>query len=536
MSSSRGNTGITETVSPSRSTPPSRPTRGLTTPSTQSTPASRWAEQQTTAIIPSSRRSRTSYTSPTTSTRPSSGERNTVLGGPNGTQGLGPYHTPWVWVGGSYPGTRGAWIRLRNPEVFYAVWSSSAPLQMMEDGAIYFNPIYRGIPKNCSADIHAAAKFVDSALEGSDKAAEQYVKAAVAIATGAATSTGMAVEAGNGLTADDIANQIFWTFSADVQDKGIGGSIQKFCDYMEAFNVDQYKSNPAISSDDVGARAGAFLSNDGTGRPRDEGIAASSSEVGFAALLYGFVKFQPNTTGDDGTVQPPVDRADFDIVLDHSWSWQVATEMGMYQTFNASSALAIGSSGRSLATTKQNAANSFGSIPAEDIPAAPNTTYPLSFGGWSMSPSNVMFTSGEFDPWRAFGVMSQEQDLGAPVRKVVQNIPKCGESPSGTDVFGLLYEGQVHVSDFLVDTATEVPDKTKNPLYRGTDLFIRAYNAWLPCFNASRTQVNPNNYSSNNNNGGGDGKKKDNSAPGRLGAWTRWEVVALVVSFILYQI
>ena len=42
---------------------------------------------------------------------------------------LSPTKTPWIWLGGSYPGIRGAMMRVRNPDIFYAAWASSAPTQ-----------------------------------------------------------------------------------------------------------------------------------------------------------------------------------------------------------------------------------------------------------------------------------------------------------------------------------------------------------------------------------------------------------------------
>lgn len=52
---------------------------------------------------------------------------------PKLSQYLSPSKTPWIWIGGSYPGTRGAFLRLRNPQVFYAEWASSATVQARTD-------------------------------------------------------------------------------------------------------------------------------------------------------------------------------------------------------------------------------------------------------------------------------------------------------------------------------------------------------------------------------------------------------------------
>jgi len=54
-----------------------------------------------------------------------------------------PNKLPWVFVGGSYPGVRAAWMRLRNPEVIFASLSSSAPVQLQEDFWQYWVAVER---------------------------------------------------------------------------------------------------------------------------------------------------------------------------------------------------------------------------------------------------------------------------------------------------------------------------------------------------------------------------------------------------------
>lgn len=79
---------------------------------------------------------------------------------------LSPKKTPWIWVGGSYPGDRGAWLRQRNPEVIYATWSSSPPTQAMFDGNTYFNDVLRSLPSNCSTDVRAMVPHIDTVISG----------------------------------------------------------------------------------------------------------------------------------------------------------------------------------------------------------------------------------------------------------------------------------------------------------------------------------------------------------------------------------
>ena len=462
------------------------------------------------------------------------GSKNTVLGGSNATQQLGPYHTPWIWVGGSYPGNRGAWIRLKNPEVFYAVWSSSAPVQTPPDGAAYFNSLFRSLPKNCTSDIQAAAKFVDDAFSGSNTGTEEFVKAAIGVANNKAPAPEPILNV-ESLDVYNVTELLFLQTLEYSQSYGISTTIQKLCDYMESFDVPQYTSNSSATGESLDALASAFLYNDGKGTPSSQGISASStgSDAAFAAYLYGYVRFQNYMEslleglggGGSQAVSPFEDN--------HSWEWQVLSELGMVPNFNASSPLVLGGSGFNYTLARQQDVGYFGSIPLSQIPAAPNTTFSTSLGGWNMNPSNVMFTNGEFDPWRAFGVMSLDQDLGAPVRNVTQDIPKCGEAPAGTGIFGLLYGGAVHAEDMAFVPGTPRGSiATTHPVTQGTQLFISAYNAWLPCFNASRTQANSG--SGSGSSGGGGGKP---NAAGRLGLHVSgWEVLAFMAASMLYHL
>ncbi|KAK3360439.1 hypothetical protein B0T25DRAFT_418213, partial [Lasiosphaeria hispida] len=76
-------------------------------------------------------------------------------------QHLDPYHTPWIWVGGSYGASRDTWMRLRNPEVIFAVWESSAVVESRPAASAYWNAMHRSMPQNCSADMQAAMHHID---------------------------------------------------------------------------------------------------------------------------------------------------------------------------------------------------------------------------------------------------------------------------------------------------------------------------------------------------------------------------------------
>lgn len=81
-----------------------------------------------------------------------------------------PSTTPWIVIGGSYPGIRAAYLRIRNPETIFASWSSSGPVEAQIDMSSYWQAAERALPRNCSNDWIAVTKYFDEVLtDGSDQ-------------------------------------------------------------------------------------------------------------------------------------------------------------------------------------------------------------------------------------------------------------------------------------------------------------------------------------------------------------------------------
>ena len=97
---------------------------------------------------------------------------------------------------------------------------------------------------------------------------------------------------------------------------------------------------------------------------------------------------------------------------------------------------------------------------------------PNKYGGWHINPSKIVFTDGEYDPWRVLSPTFTEP--GSPNRTTTPNIPQCNAPPPNDTVFGMVYPKQVHWSDLsnLLDM----------PFAVGRNLFPNALEEWLPCF------------------------------------------------------
>lgn len=409
------------------------------------------------------------------------------------TAGLDPYSTPWIFVGGSYPGARAAWLRLKHPEIIYASWASSAPLQYQFDGSLYYNPVQRSMPRNCTNDIKAAIKYVDDVFgSGSPDAIAQvqtgaYLgennNASVTASDSALNMSGFDTTAmlASGITIDD-----------GYQGYGPAHTTQIMCDIMEAFDVETYAKDISGITD-VHKHNELLMANPGGQAPSKDGIAASNGDNGgqyaFAALVYGMVKARARYNNFTDSL-PATGSGPFTEKIDNmSWSWQTLSETGIYQGSNPDNITVISklyniTSVREIGYELE----TFQAFSESDFPKTLNNSGILAMGGWDMSASNVMFANGEFDPWRAFSVASQEEK--APKRNVVQAVPKCNEVSSQQDIFGIVYLGAVHVEDLAespYSTATLVGGKT--PQQQGLELFLRAWSVWSPCFNQSRDSI-----------------------------------------------
>jgi hypothetical protein len=425
------------------------------------------------------------------------GVGNVVLSGENATAHLGPHSTPWIWVGGSYPGIRGALSRLRTPDVWYATWAAGSPVQPVQTAWAYYNTPWRALPQNCTKDWHTAIKLTDEILLGDDEAAKMDLKRRVRIATMEAQSPGTAAAFQNLSDLDahvfpysdtNVASDLTPVLLEIAQNAGYHDNLQVFCDFMERFDVDAYAKNMSQYSNDSLAYYTAYLyapdynTAPNLGRRSGASCRNVSASVTLAAYIrslyesdrYFFDVVEPYqlsrfVASDSGEV------ANEDLF---TWSWQQLTELGVMPVSNATSPYQMTSALMNLSQYYYRDEAWFGG----PLPKL-NLSFLESFGGWNMQPSNVMFTTGEFDPWRAYGVFSLEQEaLGAPKRLVTQEIPKCGTAPPGTDVFGIIYGGAVHVEDMGYSQGDLRGSEGEYPVYIGSKLFIQALREWLPCF------------------------------------------------------
>lgn len=67
-------------------------------------------------------------------------------------------------------------MRVRNPEVIFAAWASSAPVQSQVDMSSYYKAAERSLTRNCSADWVAITKYVDESLNSTNTTLKTDIK------------------------------------------------------------------------------------------------------------------------------------------------------------------------------------------------------------------------------------------------------------------------------------------------------------------------------------------------------------------------
>lgn len=369
---------------------------------------------------------------------------------------LTPQGTPWVMIGRSYPGMRAVLSRKEYPETFFAAWGSSAIVEARTDFSSYFNQVYRGMIANgygnCVKDTQAAIKYIDDQLSNHETAAAIKQKL---FGPGAEIND-------NG----DIAYFLSYIF-LDFQEDGMEGYIGELCLYLE---TDPYTNKVA----GPGGLAPIY------GIPWVVERFASWSGL----IEQANSNRKTNCGGMDASQPVSCDLSKpYNDYMALSWVWQYCTEWGYFQSNNfgpeelSSKFLTLGFQ-QNFCYRNFPTAHKDGVLPAHPRADAFNVEH----GGFNMRPSNVYWSVGQWDPWRALTPFSTE-DFAPKGVNITSEIPECGVETSQDELFGYILENETHGKDL---------DMTDNEQSRHSrDLFRRALKKWLPCFKPKSSILQP---------------------------------------------
>jgi hypothetical protein len=342
---------------------------------------------------------------------------------------LTPASTPWVFVGGSYPGVRAALSRLTYPNTFHAAWAASAPVEARTNFWSYWYPVIAGMHAQgkggCLDDVQAAIRKIDAYLDNPETA--KMIKQKFFPKPNATA----------GMTNEEFGVQ--FTFWYDFQGRGARGE-NWICNALE--------TDPQTNAT---APAEGWAPTKGVDWVIDR----------LQAVGGPWVRGRPKVTSFD----------------DISWEWQYCSQFGYLMAYDPRLRHII---------SKYNKVDIHERYCREDFPAA-NLTTPQArslnekFGGWNMRPSNVFWSADEFDPWRTKSPLSDSPDAPKGIT-ITQDIPRCGTQTDENTVFGMVMSNAEHCFEFLDS------DQAK-----GVQAFwAKTLRTWLPCFTAkSQATVSP---------------------------------------------
>jgi hypothetical protein len=398
---------------------------------------------------------------------------------------LSPSKTPWIFMGGSYPGVRAALLRVRNPDVIYASWASSAPVQAQVNMSSYWDTIQRALPRNCSNDFVAMASYANEAFAKNDTA-EAQLKQLLVLADSAGQQNLSLADAAK--IPDSYAGSILQDPLNNWQDSGLAFA-QTVCDFLETANYTQKASD-----------SGLFASV-----PTTDAVDAFATTI-YAVAVTNAQSASPShqkrnhlrLRADD--VDQQNNNVDGDTL---AWQYQYCSQLGFFQAADPNNKRSIQAQAVSYQYFQDQCTSSF---PKGALPSSPDVNGILQFGGWVMNPSRTMFTNGAIDPWRSLGVASTEYN--APQRTANKTIPSATGHFDNSSYFGAIYDNTVHAKDlanFEGYTSEEaLPFKT------GLALFTAALDEWLPAFNSSRDTQSNSSSSSNSTSTSSNGTSSSN--------------------------
>ncbi|KAL0944488.1 extracellular serine carboxypeptidase 1 [Colletotrichum truncatum] len=327
--------------------------------------------------------------------------------------GANAKRSPWVLMGGSYPGALAAWQSVMTPGVFAAHHASSAVVQAIEDFWQYFTPIEKGLPRGCAADIKLVIAKVDAELTRGDKTRIAAMK----------REFGLESVGDNG----DFGHVLSQPIAQWQKDRD---EVFKFCNYIETFanngRVDQSRVN--------------------------SGVGLTAAWKGYTSYMQGkwknpCFKRQCDWNYNTDALNPNL------LTDERSWQWQLCNEpFGWWQVGppNSDGTNIVSSHYRPI--HQQRTCDLYfpevrGFKPAISEGFTATQFNDWTKGGWNAPFQNVIFVDGEFDPWKS-ATMSSDYRPGGP-SKSTDNTPR------------FVIKGGGHVPDFVVGVSREVATVTQ---------------------------------------------------------------------------
>ena len=307
---------------------------------------------------------------------------------------------PWILVGASYSGALAAWTESVAPGTFWTYIASSAPVEAIFDYWAYFAPVQLGMPSNCSKDVSLVIDHIDLVLTNGSADDQQRLKNMFGLgALSHNDDFGAAIEWAPWLWQ---SNQFYTT-----------AGFYEWCDSVE--NVVPNSTAPLPGPEGVGL---------------DKALAGYATWVNdtlipnFCASEYGYTTDSSDISCFDtyNVSNPLFTDTSLSNTADRQWEWMLCNEpFGYWQDGAPTGQPSIVSRLVTAEYWQRQCAIYFPPDPVTAFTFGSNrglteTEENAYTGGWNIeNTTRLIYTNGEFDPWREAGV-SSDQRPGGPLQ------------------------------------------------------------------------------------------------------------------------
>ncbi|KAF8258283.1 peptidase S28 [Lactarius quietus] len=289
---------------------------------------------------------------------------------------VSPAYAPWVLVGGSYSGTLTAYALHEYPDVFWAGYASSAPVQ-------YFEPIRQNMPQNCSNDVQRVIQLWDKVIDSGDETTYNELKVLFGL--------------GDIVHATDVVNTFRYPIYKwqDLTPVSNGGAFYDFCDALEVIN-------------------GTFVAGpDGWGLGHALTAWAKYSRETVSTTCHG------RHSIDDCLSSYNTYTTLYETKVNNSyrsWLWTTCTELGLFLTSAPLGQPTLVSHILHATYDERQCRQVFGDV----LPHANATN--KAYGGYDIQAERLFVANGRRDPWRYATLSTDNVDIkSTPQRPIAES-------------------------------------------------------------------------------------------------------------------
>ncbi|KAA8914881.1 serine carboxypeptidase S28-domain-containing protein [Sphaerosporella brunnea] len=389
---------------------------------------------------------------------------------------LNPGNTPWVFVGGSYPGARAAWLRQRNPEIVYASFASSAVVQA-EEKTNYTQAAFEYFKthgfKGCIDDVQALQAYLnDIFAHNKESEYDSFLKRIYTNNSSPIYKTYIAPY--KRAYAHDFRKRMQFTLEGWIR-LAIVGNIQ----YGTTASAQNFCGNLSSIARITDSSKGVF-----SVLPQSDALEAVAGA--FNIILEDALETYENTS--IGVFRACVNDNDLAscraVISSQAFYYQMCSELGFS---NRGDWPFIG-----MEYYNSRCAARFGSAMSSGPTHLPLKMYG---GKRKMNPSNTFWEDGEYDPWRL-----QTPNALDSGRVATDEIPEANKvlDTTGKKVLGIVINDGFHAPilgcpgivkkgtkglDLEATLQMNKLDRSCAPnVVKGQQLFLSALEKWLPKF------------------------------------------------------